>query len=254
MLRKLFPLALAVVLLTSCETVQTLLTQAAGSGLTTSGTTINNAAGLKEALNVGITKAVAALSAENGYFKDAALKILLPSEASTILKNVKLIPGGQALVDNVVLRLNRAAEDAAAEAKPIFVSAIRNMTFADATKILFGSDTAATNYLRKATYAQLKAAFKPQIAASLDKDLVGTMSTNESWSTLTSHYNKVAVSAVGKVAGLKTVTTSLTDYATDRALDGLFLKMGAEEKNIRQNPSARVNTLLQKVFGQLDRK
>ena len=241
----------------SCEALQQVATQVAGTASGTAAgnvTTYSNAAGLKEALTVGITNAVSGLSQENGYFSNTALKILLPKEASVIVDNLKLIPGGQKMVNDVVLRLNRAAEDAAGEAKPIFVSAIRKMSFSDATGILFGKDTAATNYLRKTTYSQLKVAFLPKVEASLDKDLVGTVSTTESWNTLTSAYNKVAGSLVGKAASLKPVRTNLSDYVTQQALNGLFLKMGNEEKNIRVNPAARVNTVLQKVFGQLDGK
>jgi len=241
----------------SCETLQQIATQVGGTQLGTvagSTTTYSNATGLKEALSVGIANAVTSLNQENGYYSNAALKILLPEEASTIVDNIKLVPGGQKMVNDVVLRLNRAAEDAASEAKPIFVSAIKNISFTDATGILFGKDTAATNYLRKTTYGQLMTAFQPKVEASLGKDLVGTMSTTESWTTLTSAYNKVANSLVGKAASLKPVNTNLSAYVTQQALNGLFLKVGAEEKSIRENPSARVTTVLQKVFGQLDPK
>lgn len=246
-------LALSVTVLTSCETLTTILNQVAGSGvLNQTGTAIDNAAGLKEALNVGITKTVAVVSKPNGYLSDAALKIMLPAETDVIVDNIRMIPGGQALVDNAVLRLNRAAEDAAVEATPIFMSAIKELTLTDAKSILFGGDTAATAYLRKATYSKLKTAFKPKIAASLNKDLVDAVSATESWTLLTGNYNKVAQSVAGQVAGLKTVNADLTDFVADRALQGLFLKVAAEEKNIRVNPSARINDLLRKVFGQLD--
>jgi hypothetical protein len=99
---------------------------------------------------------------------------------------------------------------------------------------------------------RLSAAFRPKIEASLGKDLVGNISTTESWTTLTTAYNKVANSLAGRTAKLKPVTTDLSSYVTGKALDGLFLKMGEEERNIRKNPAARVTTLLKKVFGQLD--
>ena len=245
-------LFLIAALLSSCDSLMQLVNQSNTSILTTG--TYSNADGLKEALSVGLSKSVNALSQPNGYFSDAALKILLPKEASLIVDNIKLVPGGQKMVDDVVLRLNRAAEDAAVEAKPIVVSAIKNMTFTDATSILFGNDTAATQYLRKTTYSQLLTAFQPKIENSLNKDLVGTISTTESWKTLTSAFNKVANSLVGKTYGLKPVSTNLSGYVTQQALNGLFLKVGNEEKNIRENPAARVTTLLQKVFGQLKTK
>jgi len=222
-------------------------------GASTANGIYSNAAGLKEALTVGATNSVLSLARENGYYSDAALKILLPDDASVIVDNIKLIPGGQNMINDVVLRLNRAAEDAAVEAKPVFVNAITGMSFSDATSILFGKDTAATNYLRKTTYSKLVTAFQPKVEASLGKDLVGNVSTIESWTTLTTAYNKVANSLVGKAANLRAVNTNLSAYVTRCALNGLFIKIGAEEKNIRENPSARVTTVLQKVFGQLDK-
>jgi hypothetical protein len=221
----------------------------------TSSSSSNTAEGLKEALTTGVTNAVLKLNKENGYFGDAALKIALPKEADPIVKNIKLVPGGQKLLDNVVLRLNRAAEDAAGEAKPIFVSAIKNMTITDATSILFGSDkTGATNYLKKNTNTQLTATFKPKIETSLDKKLVGNLSTTESWNTLTTSYNKVAQSFVGKSSGLTPVNSDLGAYVTEQALNGMFITVGNEEKKIRENPAARVTSLLQSVFGALDKK
>jgi len=244
-------------ILCSCETLQQIATQVGGTqlgSLAGNVTTYSNTAGLKEALSVGIAKGVKNLSQENGFYSDAALKIFLPKEASVIVDHIKLVPGGQTMLNDVVLRLNRAAEDAAGEATPIFVSAIKNMSFTDATGILFGPDTAATNYLRKTTFSKLTTAFQPKVESSLGKDLVGTISTTESWNTLKSAYNKVANSMIGKAASLKPVNTNLSAYVTQQTLNGLFLKIGNEEKNIRENPSARVTTLLQKVFGQLDTK
>lgn len=247
-------LAFSLVVLTSCETLTTIINQVAGSGVLNGTAVIDNASGLKEALNVGITNTVAAVSKPNGFLGDAALKILLPAETDIIVDNIRLIPGGQALMDNAILRLNRAAEDAAVEATPIFVSAIKGLTLTDAKSILFGTDTAATAYLRKSTFSKMKAAFMPKIEASLNKDLVGAVSATESWTLLTSNYNKVAKTTAGQIAGLKIVTADLTDFVADRALQGLFLKVAAEEKNIRKNPAARINALLKQVFGQLDKK
>jgi hypothetical protein len=252
MKRKIVMFALSLLVLTSCETLTAIMNQVAGSGMLNGTAVIDNAAGLKEALNVGITNTVAAVSKPNGYYGDAALKLLLPPQTKVIVDNIRLIQGGQALVDNAVLRLNRAAEDAAREATPIFVSAIKQMTLTDAKSILFGADSAATAYLRKATYGQLKAAFKPKVEASLNKDLVDVVSATESWTLLTSNYNKVAQTTMGQVAGLKPVTVDLADFVTNKALQGLFLKVAAEEKSIRKNPEARINALLKQVFGQLD--
>ena len=217
-------------------------------------TNAENISGLKSSLDVGIEKAVGLLSVENAFYGNEALKILLPAEANQIIENIKLIPGGEDLVNRAVLSLNRSAEDAVKEATPIFKNAIRNMSITDAGNILFGSDSAATAYLRQATYQELKTAFAPKVKASLDKPLVAGVSTNETWNTLSNAYNKVANTMVAKIAGLKPVNISLEEYATKKALDALFVKVAEEEKAIRTDPVARVNDILKRVFGQLDKK
>lgn len=242
-------MVLVVIMFTSCETLTSILgslNNSAQTGL------INNSAGLKEALTIGVKNSVFDLNKENGYLSDAALKILLPAEAQMLVNNIKLIPGGQNLIDQAVLRLNRAAEDAVSEAIPIFTTAIVNITFSDARAILFSTDTAATAFLRNKTYSQLVNAFKPKIETSLNKNLVGDISATKSWSNLTSAYNKVATSTGGRIAGLKSIDTDISSYVTKRALDGLFIRVAAEEKLIRKDPVARVTSLLKQVFGQLD--
>ncbi len=241
---------------TSTTSKSTTTTKTATAPATTPATSNSStASGLKEALVTGVTNAVLSLNKENGYFGNSLLKILLPKEADPLVKNIKLIPGGQSLLDDVVLRLNRAAEDAAGEAKPIFVNAITGMSITDATSILFGSDkTGATNYLKKSTSSQLTAAYQPKVEASLNKDLVGTMSTTDAWSKLTKAYNKVANSLVGSAYNLAPVNTNLSGYVTEQALNGLFTTVGNEEMKIRENPAARVTSVLQSVFGLLDKK
>jgi len=208
--------------------------------------------GLKEALNTGVTNASAILSAENGYFGDELVKILLPPEANTIIENLAKLPGGQKLVDDVVLRINRSAEDAAKEVAPVFISSIKQMTIGDAFSILKGENNAATEYLRKTSYDKLYDLYKPKIVASTSKELVAGVSTKESWDLLTGKWNTVANSIAGKIAGLTPVNTDLDDFLTRRALDGVFLKVSNEELKIRTQVSARVTPLLQKVFGSLD--
>ena len=235
-------------MMSGCAELQQVASSALGGG-----TASTDALGLKEALRVGVTNGVASLG-NNGFMTDAALKILLPPEAQPIVDNLKLIPGGQNLMNDVVQRLNSAASDAVTEAKPIFVNAITGMSISDATGILFGANDAATSYLKKTTSSQLLAAFAPKVNASLDKKLIGNLSTNDSWNALTSAYNGVANTTVGKLANLTPVEGDLGSYVTQRALDGLFTKVAAEEKQIRSNPAARVNDLLKSVFGQLDNK
>lgn len=209
-------------------------------------------AGLKEALVVGADKSTEILGVTDGYYKNEMVKILLPPEADVIVDNLNKIPGGNQLVEDVLLRINRAAEDAAKEAKPIFVNSIKSMTISDAVNILRGNDDAATEYLHKTTYNNLFELYRPKIKASVDKKLVGNVSTGQSWDLLTDKWNSIANSTVGQIAGFNPVTISLEDYLTGKALDGLFLQIAQQEKQIRENPAARVNDILKRVFGSVD--
>nr|WP_321486782.1 DUF4197 domain-containing protein [uncultured Draconibacterium sp.] len=242
-------LALAI-LLTGCAEVMQIAQQTLeGNAPLTQNEII---AGLKEALVTGTNNSVSILGAQNGYYKDELVKILLPPEADIIVDNIGKVPGGQKLLDDVLLHINRAAEDAAKEAAPIFVSSIRSMTFNDAVGILKGNDNAATAYLHKTTYDQLFKLYRPKIKASVEKELIGGVSTKESWDTLVGKWNQVAGSFLGQTAGLKKVDTQLEDYLTAKALDGVFLKIAGEEKLIREDPAARVTSLLKRVFGSVD--
>jgi len=237
------------------------------SGALTSGEIIQ---GLKTALLVGTDTSVTVTSRINGYYKDEAIKILLPPEASIIYENkdnvlFKAMKIDQKIED-AVLALNRAAEDAAKEAGPIFRDAIRNMTISDGLSILQGKNpaeyspstdfdsTAATAYLRSTSYTQLRDAFAPKISVSLDKKLVGNYSPNQIWDGLTSNYNNVAKKSFGMVKPME--NTNLSEYVTEKALDGLFLKVANEETMIRRDPGkwarTSVGNILQKVFGKKD--
>ena len=209
-------------------------------------------AGLKEALVVGTNKSVDILGVTDGYYKDEMVKILLPPEADVIVDNISRIPGGNQLVEDALLRINRAAEDAVSEAKPIFVNSIKSMTITDAVGILRGADNAATQYLHRTTYDQLVDLYRPKIKASVDKKLVGNVSTSQSWDMLTGKWNEVANSVVGRVAGLEPVNIDLDEYLTQKALDGLFFKIEEQEKLIREDPLARVTDLLKRVFGSVN--
>ena len=215
------------------------------------------AEGLKEALIVGTDTSVSIVSALDGYYKDEIIKIFLPPEADIIVDNkdnaLLQAIGINALIDDMVLKLNRAAEDAAIEAKDIFVNSITSMTIIDAVDLLYGEDTAATHFLRITTSDALKSAFKPKITTSLNKPIVGGVSTNDTWESFTGKYNDVANTLAGKLAGLTPVETELDSYVTWKALEGLFYKLSLEERDIRTDPLARVNDILQKVFGELDK-
>jgi hypothetical protein len=212
-------------------------------------------AGLKEALTVGTDTAVSIVSKIDGYYKDALIKILLPPEADIIVDNldnpVLQGLGLDLLVEDLILKINRAAEDAATEAAPVFVGAITGMTIADGFNILHGEDTAATHYLRMNTFGELHDLYTPKMQNSLDKEIVAGVSAQATWNTLTGEYNTIANSLVGQLAGLEPVNTDLGDWVTTKALDGLFVKIADAEKAIREDPLARVTDLLRRVFGSL---
>ncbi|TAJ12438.1 DUF4197 domain-containing protein [Marinilabiliaceae bacterium JC017] len=204
--------------------------------------------GLKEALRIGSDSATTKLGTLNGYYGDDLVKILLPPEADIIVTNASKIPGGDKLIEDVIKHINYAAEDAAKEAGPIFFDAVKSITISDAFSILNGTDDAATNYLKQKTYDQLFALYNPKIQSSLDKEIAAGISTNKSWETLTSQWNKITDNPLGQMAGLHAVKTDLDSYLTEKALDGLFLKLAEEEKNIRTDPMARVTDILKRVF------
>lgn len=191
---------------------------------------------LKEALTIGTDTAVTQGSALDGYLLNPDITILFPEEAGIVETVVGSIPGGEVLIDAFVVSLNRAAEDAADEASPIFKDAIINITFDDAMGILNGADTAATNYLRVNTYTNLYEAFKPDIQNSLEG-----VGAQQAWEDLIDLYNSIPLT--------DDVNTDLADYTTNRGLDGLFWLVGQEEIKIRTDIEHQVTDLLQEVFG-----
>lgn len=208
--------------------------------------------GLKEALVFGTDSATFKLGKIDGYYRDELVKIMLPSEADILVDNINRIPGGKGLLEDVIQKINRAAEDAASEAAPIFLNSIRDMNIQDAIGILNGEKNAATMYFRRTTFNQLFNLYRPKIKASLDKKLIGNISTIESWDYLTDQWNQIAGSFAGQLAGLRAVDVVLDEYLTNKALDGLFLKIEEEERQIREDPLARVTNLLKRVFGSIE--
>jgi hypothetical protein len=198
-------------------------------------TTEEVAAGLKEALTNGASKGSDLVSQADGYFKNAEIKIPFPPEVKQVETKLRQVGMG-AQVDKFVLALNRGAEEAAKEAKPIFVSAIKQMTVQDAWSILKGEDNAATQYLDKTTSPELTTKFKPIIQAALQK-----VSATKYYADLVNAYNKLPM--------VQKVNPNLDDYATEKAIDGLFVMVAKEEKLIRDDPGARTTDLLKKVFG-----
>jgi hypothetical protein len=194
------------------------------------------AAAIKEALTKGAVNAVNTVGVKDGYFKNQFIKIPFPPEAKAVENTLRQVGAGQ-LADRVIESLNRAAEDAAQAAKPIFINAIKQLTVTDAINIVTGSQRdAATRFLQRTTTNQLITAFKPAIKNSLDKTLA-----TKYWAEATTRYNKVPF--------VKKVNTDLPDYTTRKALDGLFYMIAKEEAKIRQNPKQYGSTIIDKVFG-----
>ena len=204
------------------------------TGASSSLSTDDVAKGLKEALNVGVEKGTKKLSAVDGFFKDAAVKILLPPEAQKIEKTLRGMGLGSQ-VDDAILSMNRAAEDAAKSAAPIFVNAIKQMSIQDAWGILKAGDSSATKYLRTKTTAPLTTAFSPVINQSLAK-----VDATKYWNTLVSTYNDIPF--------VHKVNSDLGAYVTDKALSGIFYQVAQQELQIRKDPLARTSELLKKVF------
>lgn len=191
------------------------------------------ASGLKEALEVGTEKGVQKLSAADGFFKDAAIKILMPEEAQKVEQKLRSIGLGKQ-VDNAILSMNRAAEDASKSAAPIFINAIKQMSIQDAAGILGGGDFAATDYLKNKTTSNLTEAFRPIIQESLVK-----VDATKYWNSIFSTYNRFSTNKVN---------TDLSLYVTEKALAGIFHEVALQEQKIRKDPMAQTTELLKKVF------
>lgn len=207
----------------------------------TSGITQSEAAGgLRQALEKGVGYGTSLLSAKDGFFKNAAYKILFPSEAKKVENTLRNLGMGN-LCDQMIESMNRGAEKAAAEAKPIFINAIKQMTINDAINIVTGGNGAATDYLTRTTTSQLKAKFKPVVQQSLNK-----VEATKYWGDVFSTYNKIPTVK-------QKINPDLNEYITDKAMTALFDMVKKEENKIRSNINARNTDLLKKVFGYADR-
>lgn len=196
------------------------------------------ARGLKEALSIGVSKGSEELSQDKGYY-DSPFKILLPAEARKVTSKLSKVPGFATVEDEIIKKLNQAAEDAAKSAKPIFLDAIKSMTFEDASNILLGAPDAATRYLEDATSRALYDEFQPVIVNSLNK-----FNAIEYWEKAMNTYNKIPF--------VDQVNPRLDDYVTEQALGGMFGMVEGEEKKIRTDVGARTSQLLKKVFAKQD--
>lgn len=230
-MKKLITILLLSVALSSCE-ILTNLPTGTGGGVTET----EAADGIKEALGQGLVKAVLQLNKEDGFFKDALYKVLLPPDAKKIENTLRDL-GMSKMVDKAILQINRAAEDAAGYAKPIFVDAIKSMTIADAIGLVRNGDTSATHFFRVKTTDKLIAAFSPVIKSSLDK-----LDATKYYTDVVNTYNNFPTT-------FKKINPDLPSHVTGKAVDALFDLVGKEEQNIRQNIAARTTDLLRKVFG-----
>jgi len=236
---KKLPLFLSLLLLFSCDEFP--LTGA------------ENAAGLKSALEVGAKFALNTLGAQDGFLLDQAVKILLPEDAAKFIKTAESVPIIKEVIKkletDLILAINRAAEASIEGVIPIVVNSITDMTFQDANAILFSNNNrAATDYLLQKTYQPLCNVCGDVISEALNRKIVADFSAQSLWGQLTGYYNLVA----GYIPSVKPVETNLALYTTQKALDGVFLKVGDEEVKIRTDVNARVTDLLRRVFGQLD--
>ena len=233
--------ALVFVVLILCACTSAQINQTLGDinktleGGSTAPTTAEVAEGLKEALIKGTSSGTDLLSQLDGYYKNPEIKIPFPPDVKKVEDKLRQIGLGNE-VDRFIMTLNRGAEDAAKEAKPIFISAIRSMTVQDAWGILRGERDAATQYLKRTTSGQLKEKFKPVIRASLEK-----VDATRYYSQIVTRYNQLPL--------VQKVNPDLDDYATEKAMEGLFLMIAKEEERIREDPLARTTELLKKVFG-----
>lgn len=232
-------LVLLALQLTACNELQTILNTIplSNEGL------LSNAqigSGLKEALNNGIQNQVSKLTSDGGFYNNSAVKILLPAELQKVDNTLRSIGLGS-LSDEGLKLLNSAAEDAVKEATPIFIAAVKEMTFTDAKNILLGNQSAATSYLQTKTSTALYAKFNPVIQKSFSK-----VGADKIWTNLIGRYNSLPL--------VTDVNPDLTDYVTQQALKGVFAMIAVEEQGIREKASMRTSTLLQKVFALQDKK
>jgi hypothetical protein len=232
-MKRLLPVLLTVVLLSSCDVLNKLPQTTGIGGISEA----EAGQGIREALAQGLTNAVLKLNKEDGFFKDALYKILLPPDAKKVENTLRSL-GFNSLVDKAILQINRGAEDAAGFAKPIFVDAVKNMTLQDAIGLVRNGDTSATHFFREKTTEKLLAAFLPVIKSSLDK-----VDATKYYGDVINKYNNFPTT-------IKKINPDLADFVTAKATDALFDLVAIEEKNIRTNIAARTTDILKKVFGQ----
>ena len=240
-MKKLVILLLFIPLISAAQ-FKDLIKKATDKAASVSGTSsgLDIAAGLKEALNKGVTEQVSKLTKADGFYKNEAVKILMPDELVKVDQALRKI-GMSSLADDGIKALNRAAEDAVKEATPIFVSAIKNMSITDAKGILLGADNSATSYLQTNTTTALYSKFNPVVKTS-----IGKVGADVVWGNIITKYNSLPF--------VSKVNPDITDYITNKALEGVFKMITVEEKDIRTNLKSRTSDVLKKVFALQDKK
>lgn len=228
---------LSVFVLSGCAELQQAVSQFPQNGVLTNA---DIASGLRQALDKGIEKQVSKLTAVDGFYGNPSVKILFPEELQKVDAGLRKIGLGN-LADEGIKSLNRAAENAVKEATPIFVSAVKNITFTDAKNILMGNQDAATQFLQRNMETALYAKFNPVVKSSL-----GKVGADKIWANLIAKYNAIPL--------VQKVNPDLNDYVTDEALKGVYTMIAVEEKDIRTNLSSRSTDLLRRVFALQDKK
>lgn len=238
-MRKLIFLGLLTTTIANAQ-LKDLVKQITPKNINTVTTAIDISGGLKEALNKGITRQVTKLTAVDGFYKNEMVRIVMPGELQKVDKALRQMGMGH-LADEGVKSLNRAAEDAVKEATPIFVESIKNMSITDAKTILMGNETAATTYLKGSTSTALYAKFSPVVQQS-----IGKVGADKIWANIISKYNTLPF--------VSKVNPDITDYVTNKAMNGVYTMIAVEEKNIRGSLVSRTSDLLKKVFALQDKK
>jgi hypothetical protein len=240
-MKKLFILLLLIPLITVGQTKKKVKkTKVKIPTITNVTNTIDISAGLKEALNKGVTEQVSKLTVVDGFYKNEAVKILIPEELQRVDATLRKLGMGS-LVDDGIQSLNRAAEEAVKESTPIFVSAIKNISITDAKSILLGNESAATSYLKDSTTKDLYAKFSPVVQES-----IGKVGADAIWNSIIKKYNTIPL--------VNKVNPDITDYVTTKALEGVFKMIAIEEKNIREKLTSRNSDVLKAVFALQDKK
>lgn len=224
--------------LIACAELKSFVKEVTSSDTVAALTQTDIANGLKEALTQGIDQQVTKLTGKNGFYGNDLARIALPKELQKVDKQLRKIGLGK-LADDGIKSLNHAAEDAVGRSKPIFVDAIKNMSFSDAKNILMGDERSATSYLEKTTNEKLYTAFLPEIQQSFDR-----VGANDTWGKIISTYNAIPL--------VEKMNPNLSDYVTQEALNGVYSMIAVEEKNIRTDFSSRTSSLLKRVFALQD--